>query len=117
MTEPPQTVDALRPKDRLVSALHGGILSMVRTEEPDLNLRQLGVLLVCAYVERPETVKSLTAKLQTGKPAITRALDRLAAAGLVRRLRNPSDGRSVLIEVTKTGHTLCRRLANAAKIR
>jgi hypothetical protein len=70
MTETPQTIDALRLKDKLVSALHGGILSMVRTEEPDLSLRQLGILLVRAYVERPETVRSLTARLQTANPAI-----------------------------------------------
>jgi DNA-binding MarR family transcriptional regulator len=114
---------AKRPRDedeandnRLLLWLRGTIAGMVRSSDlPDLSMRQLGVLLICHTAERPQTVRSLASVLDTNKPAITRALDRLASSTLVRRLADPADGRSVLVEVARSGHALCRTLGKATK--
>lgn len=49
-------------------------------------------------------------RLQVHPTSITNAVDRLADAGLVRRVAHPSDGRTTLVEVTADG----RALAEAA---
>jgi DNA-binding MarR family transcriptional regulator len=105
-----------RPGTNVCRVLHSGILSLVRAEESDLTMRQLGVLLICTTAKHPETVKSLAMRMQIAKPIITRAIDRLEELGLARRRSNPLDGRSVLIEATKTGHTLCGRFASLTKV-
>ncbi len=43
--------------------------------------------------------------------AVTNQLHRLEAAGLIRRVPDPSDGRSTLVELTQRGHSLVRRVA------
>src|SRR6185369_15938454 len=48
-------------------------------------------------------VKKASERLQVHPTSITNAFDRLEAAGLVRRLPHPTDGRSSLIEVTDEG--------------
>jgi DNA-binding MarR family transcriptional regulator len=44
---------------------------------------------------------------------MTLTLDRLQAAGLVRRARNTDDGRRVVIELTPAGTRLARRVNEA----
>lgn len=51
-------------------------------------------------------VKKASERLQVHPTSITNAVDRLEAAGLVRRLPHPTDGRSSLIEVTGEGRRL-----------
>ena len=46
----------------------------------------------------------LAAELQISSGAMTNRLDRLEAAGLVRRLPDPSDRRGTLVEPTEAGH-------------
>jgi DNA-binding MarR family transcriptional regulator len=53
--------------------------------------------------EGPHTVRGLAASLNLGKPAVTRALDTLEALGFVRRRRDETDRRNVLIERTARG--------------
>jgi DNA-binding MarR family transcriptional regulator len=101
--------------DRLLFWLKRRIIVMVRAKGPDLNLRQLAILLVSETADHPVTVKSLNLTIGLSKPAITRSIDRLAAFKLVRRLPDPQDRRSVLVEVMPSGHALCRRLAKARK--
>jgi len=92
-------------------SLKGSIVEMVRSKgSPDLSLRQLAVLLLAHTAEQPQTVRGLAAVLDVSKPAITRALDRLTSHAFVRRLVDPADRRSVLVEVTRSGHSLCRSL-------
>lgn len=43
--------------------------------------------------------------------AITNQLHRLESAGLVRRVADPNDGRSTLVELTEEGRALVRRVA------
>lgn len=49
-------------------------------------------------------------RLQVHAASVTNAIDRLEAAGLVRRARHPTDGRAVLAEITADG----RRVAEQA---
>jgi DNA-binding MarR family transcriptional regulator len=53
------------------------------------------------------------ARLQVHPTSVTNAADRLEQAGLVARRPHPSDGRTVLLEITPTG----RKLAAAATAR
>ena len=95
-----QTVDVLRQT----------IVALVRRDGPDLTARQLGVFLTCYLEGEAQTVRGLAAKLNVSKPAITRALDRLAEFDLVRRKQDPSDRRSVLVQRTVPGTAFLRDL-------
>lgn len=44
-----------------------------------------------------------SARLQVHPTSVTNAVDRLAAAGLVRRVGHPTDGRTTLVEITDEG--------------
>ena len=66
------------------------------------------MFLTCDLEAEAETVRSLAAELRVAKPAITRALDRLAEFDLVRRKSDPSDRRSVLVQRTAKGSALLR---------
>jgi DNA-binding MarR family transcriptional regulator len=70
---------------------------------PDLSWRQQAVLLSVYLEQGPHTVRGLSARLKLSKPAVTRALDALCLAGYARRLRDPVDGRSVLVQRTVKG--------------
>ncbi|GLW05079.1 MarR family transcriptional regulator [Microtetraspora sp. NBRC 13810] len=48
-------------------------------------------------------------RLMVHPTSVTNTVDRLERAGLVRRLRNPKDGRGVLAEITDEGRDLVRR--------
>lgn len=97
--------------DSMINTLRDTIVSMVRRDGPDLSARQLGVYLTCYLQEGPHTVRGLAADLNVSKPAITRALDRLEDLRLVKRVRDPMDGRSVLICRTPDGKTSLRELS------
>nr|WP_225312110.1 MarR family transcriptional regulator [Microbispora cellulosiformans] len=48
-------------------------------------------------------------RLMVHPTSVTNTVDRLERAGLVRRMRNPRDGRGVLAEITGEGRDLVRR--------
>jgi DNA-binding MarR family transcriptional regulator len=79
------------------------IVESVRREAPDLSARQLAVMLTVYKTDPPHTVRGLAAALNVAKPAITRAVDRLARLGYVRRRRDEADKRNVLIQRTMRG--------------
>lgn len=56
------------------------------------------------------TMVELSAALRIDASTATRAVDRLAETDLVRRQRSQSDARTVLVELTKKGRDLERRL-------
>ena len=61
-----------------MGVLRDTVVALVRRDGPDLSARQLGVFLTCYLQEGAHTVRGLAAELNVSKPAITRALDRLA---------------------------------------
>ncbi|SDE42426.1 MarR family transcriptional regulator [Belnapia rosea] len=99
--------------DRQLQILCKTFLSEIRSDQPDLNLRQLAVLLVVYQTDELQTVRGLAKHLNISKPAVTRALDRLGEFGLVRREIDPKDRRSVLVQRTAGGAVMVRRLEAA----
>ncbi len=75
----------------------------VRSDQPDLSARQMALLLTVYQDPVPPTVRGLAAHLNVSKPAIVRALDSLGKLEFVRRGRDESDRRSVLIHRTVKG--------------
>ena len=97
--------------DSMINTLRDTIVSMVRRDGPDLSARQLGVYLTCYLQEGPHTVRGLAADLNVSQPASTRARDRREDLRLVKRVRDPMEGRSVLICRTPDGKTSLRELS------
>ncbi len=87
----------------LVDLLRHTLVELVRDEQTDLSARQLSIFLICYTKTDEQTVRGLAAELCVSKPAVTRALDRLAEFYLIRRRTDPLDRRSVLVQRTKAG--------------
>jgi DNA-binding MarR family transcriptional regulator len=96
--------------DRTVDVLHRTIVTLVRRDGPDLTARQLSVFLTCYLEDQAQTVRGLAAALRVSKPAITRAVFRLAEFNLIRRTTDPDDRRSTLIQRTLAGAEFLRVL-------
>jgi DNA-binding MarR family transcriptional regulator len=94
--------------EQKTDVLRQTIVALVRRAGPDLSARQLGVFLTSYLEDEAQTVRGLAAKLAVSKPAITRALDRLAEFDLVRRKTDPLDRRSVLVQRTIQGAAFLR---------
>ncbi len=75
----------------------------VKSNGPDLTSRQLALLLRIYLKPQPHTVRGLAKSLNVSKPVITRAIDTLSSMGLVKRVRDETDKRSVLIQRTVKG--------------
>ena len=94
--------------DTLAGILRTTVVDLVRRDGPDLSARQLAVFLHCYLEPEAQTVRGLAARLAVSKPAITRALDRLAEFDLIRRKIDPLDRRSVLVQKTSAGQAFMR---------
>jgi DNA-binding MarR family transcriptional regulator len=75
----------------------------VRSDGPDLSMRQWAILLTIYLNAGPHTVRGLSRDLNVPKPAISRALDALSILGFVRRVRDEADRRIVLVQRTTDG--------------
>lgn len=81
----------------------GVMADAVRTDGPDLSMRQWAILLTVYLNPGPHTVRALARDLNVPKPAISRALDALSILKFVRRVRDTSDKRIVLVQKTPEG--------------
>ena len=90
---------------------HDALTESVRRDGPDLSARQMAILLRIYMEPGPHTVRGLAADLNISKPPVTRALDRLADLGFVRRQKDPRDLRSVLIQRTVRGSVFLSEFA------
>jgi DNA-binding MarR family transcriptional regulator len=99
-----------RTRRRLLAAYLHTTVSMVRSDSPDLTDRQKAVLLKVYLDDEPQTVRGLAEYCKISKPAITRALDRLAEFDLIRRQTDPHDRRSVIVRRTQPGQTYVRQI-------
>ncbi len=84
----------------------------VRADGPDLSARQLAILMNVYLSPPPHTVRGLAEGLNLGKPAVTRALDTLSAHGLLKRRKDPMDGRNVLVQRTVRGSIFLTELGD-----
>jgi DNA-binding MarR family transcriptional regulator len=88
------------------------LAASVRREAPDLTSRQMAMLLTVYMGTPPHTVRGLAADLNVPKPAITRALDRLAELGFIRRAVDDSDRRSIFVQRTVKGAVFLSEFAD-----
>lgn len=79
------------------------LIDYVRSDTPDLTNRQLALMLLVYQTPGPHTVRGLADQLNVSKPVITRALNTLSALGYLRRERDDSDRRNVLVQRTSSG--------------
>lgn len=91
---------------------HDVSLAQIRKAAPDLSLRQLTILLTVYLEAPPHTVRDLARKLGVSKPVVTRALDSMGRLDLVKRRRDPQDGRNVLVQRTVPGALYLEGLAD-----
>jgi len=87
-------------------------MGMVHDDKPDLTLRQMSILLTIYLEPPPHTVRGLATRLHVTKPVITRALDTMGQMKLVRRRRDETDRRNVVIQRTLEGSLFLESVAD-----
>jgi DNA-binding MarR family transcriptional regulator len=118
----PQVTDLSGDLQRVLSKL----FSVLRRGDPrsatggDLTLAQLSILLTLLD-QGPIRMTELAARERVRTPTTTVAIRRLEKLGLVKRSRDPSDLRAVLVEVTPEGlvqhrEALAHRRAHLASL-
>ena len=73
-----------------------------------LTLKQLTVLLICYLSDQDCTLRMIAVRLGSAKPAGSRMLEHLIEGGLIERLADPRDRRSVLFQYTPAGQKFLR---------
>lgn len=101
--------------DQLLHVIRQACVAEVRSNHPDLTLRQLGVLLVVYLTDEVQMVRGLAQHLKVQKPVISRVLDRLSELELVRRGIDLEDRRNVLVMRTTSGAAMMERLGEVMK--
>ncbi len=97
--------EALNLWQRVVSA-------SLRELPYDLSQRQTAVLLSVYMTPAPHTIRHLSATLGVSKPAICRAVDVLSQLDLVRRKKDETDRRNILLQRTINGSVFLRDFAD-----
>jgi DNA-binding MarR family transcriptional regulator len=89
------------------------IVSLYRPLLEPLGLTHPQYLVMVALwgTDGPVSVKRLSSMLQLEAPTLSPLLKRLDNAGLVERLRDPADGRSIQVSLTDRGRDLRARVA------
>jgi DNA-binding MarR family transcriptional regulator len=113
----PQVTDLAGDLQRVVSKL----ITVVRRGDansgsrPDLTLAQVSILLTLLD-SGPIRMTELAARERVRTPTTTVAIRRLEKLGLVKRSRDPSDMRAVLVEVTPEGLVQYREALEARRL-
>jgi len=116
-TPEPQVIDLASELQRVVAKL----ITVVRRGDtnsgsrPDLTLAQVSILLTLLD-SGPIRMTDLAARERVRTPTTTVAIRRLEKLGLVRRSRDPSDMRAVLVEVTPEGLIQYREALEARRL-
>lgn len=95
---------ALRVADRMHAAVEA---------ETGLGPTQAAALVSLASFAEGEPLASLRSALDLSQPGAVRAVDRLAAAGLVSRRRGRQDARQALVHLTPKGRRTAQRVLAA----
>ncbi|MBM9508168.1 MarR family winged helix-turn-helix transcriptional regulator [Actinacidiphila acididurans] len=94
---------------RLIVARLYRQLAQASGSDLDLTYAQLSAL-ARTQEHGPLRIGELAAYEQVAAPSLTRTVTPLAAAGLIRKQPDPSDGRSSLVSVTEEGTRLLERI-------
>jgi DNA-binding MarR family transcriptional regulator len=89
-------------------------VAALQRDHPDLTARQFALLLQVYLAPPPHGVRGLARQLAMSKPAVSRALDTLGRLDFLRRKRDESDRRSVLIQRTVKGSVYLREFGDLA---
>lgn len=103
----------LKPKQALELWRAASVAALQR-DHPDLTARQFALLLQVYLAPPPHSVRGLARILAMSKPAVSRALDTLGRLDFLRRKRDQSDRRSVLIQRTVKGSVYLREFGDLA---
>ncbi len=90
-------------------------LDMVHGQEPELNIRQMAILLTIYLEAPPHSVAGLATKLGVTKPVVTRALDTMGQMGLIMRRRDDRDRRLLRIQRTVKGALYLEKLSDSVR--
>lgn len=93
----------LKASERILLKWQDLIIALITSDHPQLTSRQMAVLMSVSLYAAPQTVRGLAVQLQVGKPAISRALDRLSQLQLVERAADLHDRRGVCLRTTEAG--------------
>jgi len=85
------------------------LVGYVRSGDPDLTNRQMAILLLVGQTDGPHTVRGLASRLTVSKPVVTRALNKLASLGFLRRQRDEADKRNIFVSLTDRGGKFLER--------
>ena len=103
------------PDHELLAVLHSVMIDHVRSDVRDLTARQLAALLVIySFPDDRHTIRSLATEMEVNKPSISRVIDVLEECGLAKRVPDPRDGRSILVERTRRGIQLFKGIRACA---
>ena len=87
----------------------GAELDRVVAASIGLNQAATNTLAVIEGADEPLTPSEISDRTLISSATMTSTLDRLERRGLVQRLPNPEDRRSVLVQVTQDGQEFCDR--------
>jgi DNA-binding MarR family transcriptional regulator len=76
----------------------------------DVSMHEYDVLHTLRQHHGPMRMRNLSESVLLSQPGLSRLVDRLVARGLVRRHKDPQDGRGVLVELTEEGRAVQRRI-------
>ena len=77
----------------------------------------MAILLTVYIEEPPHTVRGLAAALKISKPAVTRALDAMGRLDFIRRKRDETDRRNILVQRTVKGAVFLNDFSDIIKTR
>src|SRR5579862_715545 len=76
----------------------------------EASMREYDVLYTLSKCRTPINISELNRHVLLSQPALSRLVDRLAERGLIQRLPDPADGRSVRLALTGEGRAVQRRI-------
>jgi DNA-binding MarR family transcriptional regulator len=97
--------------ETLLSA-HASLMRRFSAEEvwEDISMKEYDVLYTLSKCPEPIRLTDLNQHVLLSQPALSRLVDRLAARGLVRRIADSRDLRTVRLALTEDGRALQRRV-------
>jgi DNA-binding MarR family transcriptional regulator len=93
-------------------SVHAVLIKQFAAEDiwGDVSMREYDVLYTLSKCPEPIRICDLNRHVLLSQPALSRLVDRLAERGLVERLSDPADGRSVLLSLTDAGRVVQRQI-------
>lgn len=113
MTEPsPQR----RPRlIYLLTTAQRRLEAWIERDSGGMTAARIGLLLALP-VEGGLPMAALARALDLGAPSLTGLVDRMSKSGLVRRVPDPDDGRSLLVQLTDAGRATRARALQKARV-